>query len=499
VLDYASLLALKSPSGEARVLVVCPLVAVDTWVLQARTFVSPQVSWWAEALGGSISLKASALASRGVLTPGRPSRRSHGPARGQSGHPRAEGTRRAVAWAASEEIDPRTGPGALPTPRLVLEVVNVDAFASRYPFSPSRTMADLMVDAVRRFEPDLVVIDESHRIKSASGNASRALARLVPFVRRRMILTGTVMPHSPLDVYGQWRFLDPTAFTLPQPDGTRRPMSFTRFKEHYAIVGGYLGYEVLGFRRLDEMQDVMARLAVVARKSECLDLPPTTDVVIPVELGAAEKRAYREMKQALATQLSTGALATVPNRLAQLLRLRQITAGHLPDDQDNVVTIGESKARTIRSLVHDTLAGEKRVVVFAYFTAEIAQLRTLLNEPGTEVLAVDGTVKEAERTAIRTRFGSSDPTRLVLVAQVRTMSLAVNELVTANHAVFASLSQQRDDFEQAKARLDRQGQTKPVTFWYCLAPHTVDEVIYHSHQDRTDLEDAMLRHVKGAV
>jgi hypothetical protein len=59
---------------------------------------------------------------------------------------------------------------------------------------------------------------------------------------------------------------------------------------------------------------------------------------------------------------------------------------------------------------------------------------------------------------------------MILIAQTRTMSLAVNELVTASHAVFGSLSLQRDDMIQARDRLNRIGQTRPVTFWYALAP-----------------------------
>ena len=46
-------------------------------------------------------------------------------------------------------------------------------------------------------------------------------------------------------------------------------------------------------------------------------------------------------------------------------------------------------------------------------------------------------------------------------------------------------------------RLDRIGQTRNVTFWYALAPGTVDEVIMKAHRDRTDLEDAMLQHIRG--
>src|SRR5215203_5292985 len=65
VLDYAGMLAAKSPSGECKVLVVCPLAAVDTWVLQAQKFVSPDVQVWAEAIGGSLLQRAEALAARG--------------------------------------------------------------------------------------------------------------------------------------------------------------------------------------------------------------------------------------------------------------------------------------------------------------------------------------------------------------------------------------------------------------------------------------------------
>jgi SNF2 family DNA or RNA helicase len=58
------------------------------------------------------------------------------------------------------------------------------------------------------------------------------------------------------------------------------------------------------------------------------------------------------------------------------------------------------------------------------------------------------------------------------------------------------MSQQRDDWEQAKARLDRTGQTRPVTFWHMIAPGTVDSVILQSHRDRTSLETAMLKHIQ---
>lgn len=503
VIDYMCLLALKSPAQEARVLVVCPLVAVDTWVLQMEEWASPQVHWWAEALGGSLIERAEALAARGGATvrprasktvDGKP-RRTRKPKPGEK--PSALHWRRSMAFASSEPgVENWHGPEAVPNAKVVVEVLNIDSFVSRKTMG-SKTMADVMLNAVRRFNPDIVVVDESHKIKSANGNASRLLGRIADHVQRRIILTGTVMPHSPLDVYGQWRFLNPTAFGNVTRGGQRKVATLGGFTDRYAVTGGFMGREITGFKNLDDMQNIMAENAIVARKEDALDLPPTTDVILDVHLSPAEAKAYKDFKDSMATKLSNGQMASSQSVLTQLLRLRQITSGHLKDDRGVTTIIGDSKVKVIDSLVHDTLIGENRVVVFALFTAEIAMLEKKLARAGTELLVISGKTPKIDRITMRKRFGSNEPTRMVMIAQIKTMSVAVNELVTASHAVFASLSQQRDDLVQGRDRLNRLGQTRPCTFWYALAPGTVDTVILKSHTERTSLEDAVLAHVQS--
>lgn len=503
VLDYASLLALKSQSGEARVLIFCPLAAIDTWVDQAATFVSPQVDYWAEALGGSIRQKAEALASRGGMpflravpksARSRPLRVLH------QELSIALGTRKGVV-----EIPSSLGPDALggpSRPRLLLEIVNYDALSSRQSAGGrgSKNMADLMIEAIKRFAPDLVVADESHRIKGAMSNVSRAFARLSPLVPRRVLLTGTVMPHSPLDVYGQWRFLDPDAFGTPQGDGTVKRTSYETFKRHYGVLGGYMGRQVVAYRNLDDMQAIMARRASVARKEEALDLPRATDALVPFALSPREEAAYKDMRKALAHSFlgpdGQPRTSSVPNRLAQIMRLRQITSGFLKDDQGVIHDIGESKDSVIASLVHDTLAGERRIVIFCVFVHEIERLRARLSTSGTIVEVIHGDTDPEERLKIRHRFGSADPARIVLIAQITTLSLAVNELVTASNAIFGSLSQRRDEIVQARDRLNRIGQKLACTFWIPVAsPNTIDGIIWGAYLDRTNIEDAVLAHI----
>src|SRR5699024_7243802 len=149
------------------------------------------------------------------------------------------------------------------------------------------------------------------------------------------------------------RFLDPYAFGETTADGSRKQATFGGFRERFAVMGGWMGKEVIGYRNLDEMQDIMAEIAVVARKEEALDLPRATDVEMTVDLSPAETRAYAQMKSALATDFADGTTATVTSMLTQALRLRQITSGHLPADDGTVKTVGDSKVRTIRSLVQD--------------------------------------------------------------------------------------------------------------------------------------------------
>lgn len=511
-LDYCSLLALSSPRREARVLVIGPLAAVDQWALQAPKWVSPQVNVWAEAIGGSVMQRVEALRSRGGKAVAKP---TGGRGRGAGDDVRALHANRSWALAArrdgvnlARQMAAKAGPDVLGDgkPRLVIEAINLDTLSQRRQVG-SKTMADVVLSAVTDFDPDLVVIDEMHKIKSVSSNASRLAGRIGSRVERRIGLTGTVIPHSPLDVYGQWRFLDPRAFGRVQPNGERRVATFKHFKEDYAEMGGYMGHEVVGFKNLDRLEEIMGERSSVAIKEECLDLPDAVDTVLPVALSPKELKAYEDMRTKLQVEFREeddmredaggggGEAATAASRLVRMTRLRQITAGHLPDDEGKVREIGRSKAKTIASLIHDTLEDEKRIVVFGTFTRELAALEEEIADKRTTVLRIDGSTKPGDRLTMRQRFGSDDPARLVIVAQIKTLSVAVNELVTARNAIFASLPWQRDDIVQARDRLNRLGQKSATTFWYALAPNTVDDLVFQAYQDRTDLEKTLMNHI----
>lgn len=467
--------------GEVRVLVIAPLTAADTWVLQPPKFMDSVVK--ARMMQGSTASILPKIAAAGDWTkvPDMKIKANH------KGH-------------ASRN-------------RVTILSMSAGALSS---YCKDRTKTVRVLRAIRKYKPHLIVVDESHIIKSATANISEAMYQIGQMAPHRIILTGTVNPHSPLDVYGQWRFLAPWTFSDQYPEPyTHHPLTMTkaeqagirpwpwgRFRNRYADMGGYKGKSVVGINELtiDELHDRVAERSMVVRKEDALDLPPTTDVDVHVTLNPREARAYKEMAEDLAAQMEDGSLLEAPNALSKIMKLRQIAAGFVKDTTTGEVhVVGDSLRKAVKEVVEVTLAGEQRVVVFAYFRSECAMLAEALKRKGVTVELITGSTSAKDRLAIRQRFGdvSGNPQRTILVAQQRTMSLSVNELVTAQNAVYASMSERRDDWVQSRGRLDRNGQTgQRVTFWNCYSPGLIGNIMLDRHKDRGNLEKALLDHVR---
>lgn len=483
VIDYLSLLSLHY--GECRALVVCPKVVQDSWQQQALTFGHPEVSLWLEILTGLRKTKAERLKVLGIDTAMRMSLEKVN----------VEARNAATPWL---PVSTRSqGPGALRSPRLVMALANFDTFSSRARVG-SKTMADVMVDAVARFNPHVLVVDESHFCRGPS-NTSRCLQRIARRTPRRLILTGTPMPHSPLDILNQWHIVDPNEFVTDHG----RPWGKPLFLSHFAVLGGWQGKEVIRWKNLEALQEKISLRSTAIAKEDAVDLPPLTEVVHRFQLSSPERAAYKSMAKKLVVSLDGGDL-TETNRLTQTLRLRQITSGFIHDTgtgKDEI--LGSSKLDAATELLDNIMAGEKRAVVFCWSRLEMERLASRFGGKrlwGSIPLTISGQTKDAERKAILARFldVKRNPERIVVIAQIRTVSVGINEFVSASNVLFLSLSQQREEFLQAKDRLHRIGQESPVTAHVLLAKNTVDEVIWTHYQNRTDLENTVLEHVRAA-
>lgn len=359
----------------------------------------------------------------------------------------------------------------------------------------ARQNKDAVLKAVKAMKPDVMVCDEGHALRGLS-NTAKLIARVGRLVPRRLLLTGTPMPLGPQDLYMQWAYLDPEVWTE-----NGRFLSHGAWLQKYAVMGGFQGKQIVGWKDLDTLNTLVANKSSTVSKSECLDLPPTTTTIVRYDLSDVERAHYEDMKRYLLTVVEDDTV-TAANKVVAMLRLRQIASGFLPLEDGSVKEIGNTRHVMALELIENILASENRVVVFGWSKHELHRLsHSLKHSPPwgseTEVMLIDGSTSQATRDSYLQHFGSSAKRRLILVANVGAVNAGVNELAVCSHAIFMSMTHNRADHVQAMGRLDRPGQTRPVNYWMLAADRTVDLAILTAHEGKATLEQALLSHVKA--
>ena len=206
---------------------------------------------------------------------------------------------------------------------------------------------------------DLVVYDESHRIKSVGGRASMFAKRFLPCAANRVLATGTPLAHSQLDIFSQFRAIAPSVFGP----------HYGPFKAKYAQMGGPTKGWIVGYRNQADLETKMAPLTWRCTKREVLpDLPDEMDVEFSTELSAEATRIYRQLERDMITQVE-GHTLTAANCLTKVLRLQQLTGGSLKTDDGGYHNVDDGK----RKLLADTLEdlGDQPMVIFCRFRSDI--------------------------------------------------------------------------------------------------------------------------------
>jgi len=327
---------------------------------------------------------------------------------------------------------------------------------------------------LQAWNPDLVIADEGHKIKTHNIAASKAMHRLGARARYKLLLTGTVITNKAIDVFSQYKFLNPAIFG----------QSFYVFRNRYFDMVGYGNHTPVLKRSME--RDLMRRLhsiAFRATKAECLDLPEVTDIVRTVELEPAAMRIYKDLVKDSYAELGQSEV-TVTNILTRLLRLSQLTGGFIGDDEGNAPQrISTAKQAALTDIIEDVLQEGKKLVVIARFIPEIKAICKLLEKKEIQYSLIMGGVKD--RDAQVSAF-QNDPRVQVFVGQIATAGLGVT-LTAASTMVFYSLDYSMSNFEQAKARIHRVGQKENCTYIYLTAKNTVDVRIIKALRDKADL------------
>jgi SNF2 family DNA or RNA helicase len=329
------------------------------------------------------------------------------------------------------------------------------------------------------WQPDMIIADEGHKIKTHNISASKAMHRLGAKASYRLLLTGTPVTNKAIDVFSQYKFLNPRIFG----------QSFYAFRNRYFDMVGYGNHTPVLKRFMEgELTEKIHSIAYRATKDECLDLPETTDIIRKVELEPTAAKLYQCLVKESYAELKKGEV-TITNVLTKLLRLSQLTGGFLGSDENPATEqVSGAKLVVLEDLIDSVLEEGKKLVIIARFIPELKAICRLLEKKGVRYSLIMGSVKNRDEQVAQFQ---KDPEVPVFVGQIATAGLGIT-LTAASTMVFYSLDYSMSNFEQTKARIHRAGQKMPCTYIHLVAKGTVDEKVLKALKNKANLAKTLV-------
>jgi len=341
-------------------------------------------------------------------------------------------------------------------------IMNVEAFSTKKGLE--------FATRFLRCHNTLMAVDESTTIKTPTAKRTKSILVLGKYAKYRRILTGSPVTKSPLDLYTQCGFLNEHLLGFT---------SYYTFRNRYATMldrnfGGRRVQIVGGYKRLEELSTLLKPFSYRVLKEDCLDLPEKTYIEREVELTDEQKQTYSTMKSAALAQLK-GKMATAPHVLTQLMRLHQITCGHLKNDDESITEIKNNRINSLMELLEET---EGKVIIWANYVYDIKRIVAALTKKYGEESVVQyyGAIQAEKRQKYIETFQDPDSDARFFVGNPQTGGYGIT-LTAANTVVYYSNGYDLEKRLQSEDRAHRIGQKKAVTYVDLIAPKTVDEKI----------------------
>jgi SNF2 family DNA or RNA helicase len=336
------------------------------------------------------------------------------------------------------------------------------------------------------WEPDIVVIDEGHRIKNPHSQRAKLCHRLGLVCEYAIDLTGTPKGNKRiLDLWSQFQFLVPGLL-----DST-----FGDYKNRYGIRSGFGGFKIIKFRNVKGLSKILAPY-IMRIKSE--GLPEQVDIPYRVDLTPKAKAIYSQMAIQMLAELEEEKVVTAPIALAKMIKLRQIAGGFIRTNEGEDIEVHRCKLDALQEICEDLKeSGVERVVIFAAFHWEIKRIREVLaNDWATYTLT--GKSKAMERKLAVSMYNSNGG---ALIAQCSTGAETLN-LQAGNYCIDYSTDYSYTNYVQRRKRIHRIGQTKTCFYYQLRAKGTLDASLYRAfgeHQEASDQFVKLLKEVREQI
>jgi hypothetical protein len=326
---------------------------------------------------------------------------------------------------------------------------------------------------------DMLIIDETSRLKDPSGKRARALARSAGRFRTRWGLTGTPRPNSSQDLFM------PAAIIT---DGALWGRALIPWQKQHFRPRDPFGREWVALPGAEEkIATEFGTIAMMVADEDMPDLPPLNIVVAPLKLPATVMATYRTMARELFATIEERSIEAASPLIATG-KLSQISNGFIYGaGNGDALFVHDLKIEWLRELVED-LQGEPLLIAYEF----IEDLRTIRRAFADVPTLSDATPKQATRLIAAWNAGALP----LLAFHPASAGHGLNLQFGGSRMAWLSPSWSAELTEQAIARIYRPGQTRHVTIHVCVATGTVDEMKRNRVIGKMSAQEAFRRHLE---
>lgn len=354
------------------------------------------------------------------------------------------------------------------------DVKNLDKIDSYFIITNIETLRNQdIVDALtakcKSKEINMIVFDEAHKAKDPTTQQGKGMLKLN--AETMIAMTGTPLMNTPLDLYFLLKWL-----------GYEKNSKY-RFDNHYAVKGGFGGYEIIGYKNLDELQERLNAIMLRRKKEDVLDLPEKTYIDEYVEMSAKQSKIYSEVTSEIKANIDN--IKMTNNPLAELIRMRQATGytGILS------TTIQESaKLDRMEELVEEAVGSGQKVVVFSNWTQMTTPIAKRLKKYNPAIIT--GEINAEMRQIMIDRFQNDNKCK-VIIGTSGAMGTGIT-ITAGTVEIFLDEPWNNALKEQCVDRCHRIGQKNNVTIYTLLCRGTIDERVHDLVLSKGELSDAIV-------
>ena len=322
-----------------------------------------------------------------------------------------------------------------------------------------------------------VVLDESSSFKNPQARRYKSIRRMRWRMYRIIELTGTPSPNGLMDLWSQIELLD---------GGQRLGRTLTTYRTRYFNPGRHNGHVVYEWRpkpgAREQITEAISDICLSMRADDYIEMPDLICAGMDIALSNAELKGYRDFEKQQLLEVDETEIEAV-TAAALTNKLLQYTGGAVYDSEHEWHEVGRSKLEVLSELVE--AAGEPVLVFYAY-QHELARILTDLEEYAPVQFTGEPEILEAwNRGEIR-----------VLVCHPASVAYGLNMQAGGHIIVWYTTTWNLELYQQANARLYRQGQGKPVMLYHLTALGTVDERVMDALAGKTTVQDYLMNRIK---